>query len=77
MHKSAGPPRVQQTASDIRELELPVIVSCCTWVLGSKLGPLREQCVPLAAEPPLGWMSVVAHTFDTALGGRDRRSNVD
>lgn len=37
----------QKRASDLLQLELPMVVSHCVCVLGTELGPLKEQKVLL------------------------------
>ena len=35
----------QKRVSETLELEMQVVMSCLTWVLGTNLGPLKEQDV--------------------------------
>lgn len=46
----------QKRALDSLELELKVVVSGLTWVLGTKLGPLQEQQIFLIIEPSLQFL---------------------
>lgn len=55
VHVSASAPRVQKRVSDPPELELQwfVVMSCLTWILGTKLRPLQKQSTVITTETSL------------------------
>lgn len=69
--KHAGACSGQERALELQELELHVVVSCLTWVLGWNLVLLKEQKRLLTTNLPLQVLKVFNHVLHIEIARID------